>query len=1363
MKRLGKRKKQKKKVGRFVFLSLLFFAACAAFFREPLITSGVNLALRLLLPVESWDGIQHQKIEWKNGRLTIAGLELKGEEFQAHVDRVDVTFSFASFHLRPEVLCLHPEVTIQKSKEDSGKGLAPLAALIPSSRFSLKLDVQNGVLNLHDGQQLARLFFNFQSGQTKEKIGALSLSYDPSPLIPPALFVDLRMEQERLQADLHVQQLDVARCLQLTTFFVPSLPTGWREVRGELELSSRVLFDSSLVFSQMGGTIDLQGFSAHNPTQGIDTQADSLHAEFTYPFYSDEEGPIWKRLMASLSLQGGEFVCSKWGMRNVHADLNLDPNTDPAFNLGGTLVCEEKTSPLQIEGKGSMHEDSTFWLEMSLKAAKDREAFVTVCSTEEENYVVQADIKKLSEGELAIAHALASFYEPAMKKWSLKRGDLSGKCAAWIERGEMVKFDWDTLIFRNLQLVSEGEALSLKVQQLESAGQFNHHVLAECTTHISGGVAKMGAWQADNMEATLHIDDEKFVSSTLTGKVKGIETECHLSGDISAPDIDLALTATARELLAPFFPTAQWPDSGVGVTASLKAEDGGYTLLGRADFVEGHQVSFGSSFKIDPAIQLDEGWIRSEKLPPFLFQPFVAQAAPGSTLDGEWDLFGNFNGKEVVLSLQGNRVAFDHPTFFLTVDSIGVKDPLLLKTDGRLALTYQIQEASLKGELALKGAQIKEKKNGTVIEGFGADIAFDTAADTWNLLSPRGIVTLGAQQLFVGGRGVELGGGKGFFDLHLRSQKEEIARLAGRIEKSQTKEIRCLFERGKTHLFKIDLSGSRLAFAPDGALAAAEAYFQLHLHELPKHIQTLSGLGVIQGIPAPEEWSGTVHAKVSMLDAAGRFGFHVEGKELTLGDTRVATFGLKGTKSGTAWAIDQFNWDKMGGSLLLTYQNSLLQLTKSDLTMPSGMRVKSSKPIQCQFSPGSCAIKAFEFIVEEGKVAHELKGSATLTSGKEGFLVEGKLADGNYQIAGRPWNMKQIQFNATAEKLLMSCKTSFQEQPLGVHLQLEFGETLLGMVKLQDKMKILFKGNQIENIQGTLWGFDVQLAREKGIVPTYRGSVKFDIAQANSLFSKAVQKAVKELQIGSGYELAGTFTIPKEGIENLHFVGELKGNNFTIMGYQFVAMRAGAEIGPDRIALDDLRVSDDAATIGIKQIRLNKTAGDVWAFDIPLITMQDFHPTTLQRRLNPDKAIKPFRIKNLTLHDLKGRIGDTSTFRGRGNLYFTNAFKKESSFFDLSLDLIKDLGLDLGLLTPIYGEVALLLKGDKFYLTDLKNTYSEGSRSQFFLAGDTSYLDLSGNIHIDLTLKQDVVLKIAEPFVLNVRGTLEKPRYGLQR
>jgi hypothetical protein len=138
-------------------------------------------------------------------------------------------------------------------------------------------------------------------------------------------------------------------------------------------------------------------------------------------------------------------------------------------------------------------------------------------------------------------------------------------------------------------------------------------------------------------------------------------------------------------------------------------------------------------------------------------------------------------------------------------------------------------------------------------------------------------------------------------------------------------------------------------------------------------------------------------------------------------------------------------------------------------------------------------------------------------------------------------------------------------------------------------------------------------------------------------------------------------------------------------------------------------------------------------------------------------------IRNCTLSHIHADLQDSHSLKGSGKLTFTNHIKKESTLLDVPLDMIKNLGLDPHLLTPIQGEVELELQGDKIYLVNLKDAFSEAKRSEFYLppGRDLSYIDFDGKMRIDLKMRQDVALKLTEPFILTIRGTLDNPRYGL--
>lgn len=309
------------------------------------------------------------------------------------------------------------------------------------------------------------------------------------------------------------------------------------------------------------------------------------------------------------------------------------------------------------------------------------------------------------------------------------------------------------------------------------------------------------------------------------------------------------------------------------------------------------------------------------------------------------------------------------------------------------------------------------------------------------------------------------------------------------------------------------------------------------------------------------------------------------------------------------------------------------------------------------------------------------------------------------------------------------------------------------------------KGLIWQSIRGKFSGLEMDIVSGGG-EKKLSGSIKVDLAQLSALLPKQMQEVIALLKLGKGYQLTGDFNLGKESGQvgsGVQFRGALSGQDFECLGYTLGSFNTRAEVSLDRLIFTQLNVSDPAAEIRIKTVRIEKrpSTGE-WHLEVPIVQAQELRPSLLRRGKEAAGKPKPLVVKHFTLTDIRGELGDASSFRGRGELDFTNAFKKESSLLDMPIQFIKDLGLDPGVLVPVYGELELEMKAGRFYIKELKSAHSEGMRSEFYLAEETpSFIDFKGNVHVDIKMKQNVAFKLVEPFTLKVRGTLEKPRYGL--
>ena len=407
-----------------------------------------------------------------------------------------------------------------------------------------------------------------------------------------------------------------------------------------------------------------------------------------------------------------------------------------------------------------------------------------------------------------------------------------------------------------------------------------------------------------------------------------------------------------------------------------------------------------------------------------------------------------------------------------------------------------------------------------------------------------------------------------------------------------------------------------------------------------------------------------------------------------------------------------------------------------------------------------------------------LEGKGDLHCSLNNLQFKGGLRDGRYGIKEQIYPLQNVALHYDNGLVQCHFKTALNQQPLWGDLRVDLNGAPFGSIHVSDHVKpegieAAFRSNGAllcwESIQGSACGIDVQLKAVKGNpVPhaTFmNGTINIDGSRLDAFFPKAMQEKFKNLKLGKGYEFQGDLVLWQDPKKGFQLNGQLLGRQFELLGYQFDQLRAQLEATPEQIQISKLMIDDEAGLFQLKKIAINQNPSDQkWSFYIPLLQIKDLQPSLMKKIDSRTASVKPLVIRNLSLSEIRGDLNDARGWAGEGYLNFTNAFKKESTIFETPIEMIKNFGLDPGLLTPIQGEIDLELRGDKFYLVNMKNSFSDGKRAQFFLSpsNQTSYIDLNGNIHIDILMRQDVVLKLTEAFTLIVRGTLDKPRYGLQ-
>ena len=307
------------------------------------------------------------------------------------------------------------------------------------------------------------------------------------------------------------------------------------------------------------------------------------------------------------------------------------------------------------------------------------------------------------------------------------------------------------------------------------------------------------------------------------------------------------------------------------------------------------------------------------------------------------------------------------------------------------------------------------------------------------------------------------------------------------------------------------------------------------------------------------------------------------------------------------------------------------------------------------------------------------------------------------------------------------------------------------------------KGISIQKIQGNLFGVDFQfLEASKMDDWNFLADLRIDALRLKQVVGPDAKMLIDELKFHKGYELKGDLTCKKENLKESFFEGYLKGRDFDFLGYMFKTLLANIHVDQKGVSLKNLTISDEAVTVSIPELAINVSSKGDLILRIPELKIDELRPSILKKKHIRERA-KPFCIKSMVFQDITGNLSDEKSFTGRGQLKFINTFKEGHNLLDIPIDIISRLGLDSGLLVPVQGELDFVLKNGRLVFTKLKNSYSESKRSYFYLWNKSeSYIDFSGNMHIDIRMKQYVLFKITELFILSLQGTLEKPKCFLR-
>jgi hypothetical protein len=321
-------------------------------------------------------------------------------------------------------------------------------------------------------------------------------------------------------------------------------------------------------------------------------------------------------------------------------------------------------------------------------------------------------------------------------------------------------------------------------------------------------------------------------------------------------------------------------------------------------------------------------------------------------------------------------------------------------------------------------------------------------------------------------------------------------------------------------------------------------------------------------------------------------------------------------------------------------------------------------------------------------------------------------------------------------------------------------------------------GFYIQKLEGRLRGVCADLIREPSLpldqnCMHLKGQVHVNMHEAQVLLDPAVAADLSAWKVGNGYSLQGLWTLDKNSdssfSKSISFHGNLQGREFEFFGYRFNSLSAYASYERGFMHIKNLLVSDPCGSMHIAESICTPMIDDIWEAKIPFLALSNFKPGLLRSLDGAQSNIgRSLNIRQLEIQDIHGLLGDRNSFTGRGRLAFVNPPRKnlQPTIFTIPAELLTRIGLDLAVLTPVRGAMYYRIENGRVLFTKFKDIYSKGRLSKFYLPnnGYLSGVDFNGNLDLQVRMKQyNLVFKLAELLTVNVKGSLSKPVYSLNK
>ncbi len=1122
--------------------------------------------------------------------------------------------------------------------------------------------------------------------------------------ISNTIVAEVRQTAEGMQVRGSMHDIDICDAGDLLVRFFQMPHLTAIKMGGVLRLDGQIAIDHQFTVQSLKADLSIENAVWERGDRAFNAR----HLQLILHYPSGEHGALWQQMLAAAAWEEGHVRLQKMNaplfLHSARGHIYLSPQEEPLFEMEGRIG---DGLSFTVEGKGVLEEGQVPWLEMRLKAEESLATVAVKCS-DWDIFPVKIDLENWKGAALRETLKAMSYFMPELEDVQAVQGTVLGRIESRIEKGTIPYIEWHNLSMRDLYFEIPKMQFQGFLGAASSNGSFIGNQIHQCELSLSQGLLSYNKKRLEDFQGVLKVVDGNIEPSTFTCKIEGVKSDIKVEGRLDALRLQAALEAPLRiwaELLHqsvpdPYEKILHVDLSGIFHDGRLDTTGSFKTDMDRGEFGLG----------LDKEQRVEHGWFTIPRATKGLYAPFLK----GALADGELSIRGKIQGPHVE-----GHFTIDHPS--LTIPEACLSASQL--DEGRFS--WNAATGAWQGGFLLRDGELSQAS--LEIKGLEGEFTFTENCISGNNISCAwdGLAFLGDMQLlFVK---------EGEWDLRLTSQMAEgdlnkilphlslPSGISGKFY-SEREGLQCRIHHsveGTDYFWRVKTNLREVGFGLLQEGTGLLEYDSEAQMAVVSQFQAKAGGWVIKSAAAKLENIPTKPLEFDVeISRKGHPGLKLSGKghlppdnqyRLELSADNARWLKCMFTDSGIVWDLA---WHTMRANGSIANQSySISSLAAEE--MP-GIIFSTPTPL-----------------IWDGSGCRDI-----LLIAKEGEKVVGRLSAPLAQMQKESVEIPEAQL-------------AWQEFNLPLHIRLTASQAHLKTAG--DALRISW--DKELKCQGTLHGLSLDVAR-KDI--GFAGRVKIEDGVRLSAFSKT--SFLKEM---NGLELEGAW---KKEPAGWHFAGKVQGDEVTLKGCQLHQLKGDMTITPKAVVISNLQIEDPAGQFSLKQISIRKSITGSWDTDIPLVKGHHFKPSLLRTADGKPSKEKPFEIRSLVLTDLFCEGDDILQLRGKGSFHFTNREKKESSIFDIPLKMMKDLGLDFDLFRPESGDVKCLFREGRIYITELENSFSEGRRSQFFLASDfePSYIDWQGKLHLNLRMKQDAALKLGEPFALTVRGTADKPSYGLR-